>query len=300
MTRRAGLLVAAATLLSAQQPVAQPNLMPWPAQIEMGQGSLAIGPTIRIALSGYSEPRLQKAVRRMGELVPDGSPATLIIQCEHASAPVQQLGEDESYRLEVTPKQAHLSAANPLGVLRGLETFRQLVVSGEIPAVDIQDRPRFPWRGLHLDVARHWMPVEVVKRNLDGMAAVKLNVFHWHLSDDQGFRVESKRFPKLQQQGSDGNFYTQAEIRDIVAYARERGIRVVPEFDIPGHSLSWLVGYPELAAAAGPFEIGRHFGVFDPVLDPTRDETYTFLDGFIGEMAALFPDPFFHVGGDEV
>jgi hexosaminidase len=300
MTRSAGLLVAAATLLSAQQPVAQPNLMPWPAKIEMGQGSLAIGPTIRIALTGYWEPRLQSAARRLGEMVPDGSPATLIIQCDHASAPVQQLGEDESYHLEITPRQAHLTASNPLGVLRGLETFRQLVVSGEVPAADIQDGPRFPWRGLHLDVARHWMPIEVVKRNLDGMAAVKLNVFHWHLSDDQGFRVESKRFPKLQQLGSDGLYYTQEQVREVIGYARDRGIRVVPEFDIPGHTTSWLVGYPELASAPGPYQIERNWGVFDATMDPTRESTYQFLDAFIGEMAALFPDPFFHVGGDEV
>ena len=300
MTRRAGLVVAAATLLRAQQPVAQPNLMPWPAKIEMGQGSLAIGPAIHVAITGYSEPRLQNAVGRIGEMVSDGSSATLIIQCDHASAPVQQLGEDESYRLEITPRQAHLSAPNPLGVLRGLETFRQLVVSGEVPAVDIQDHPRFPWRGLHLDVARHWMPMDVVKRNLDGMAAVKLNVFHWHLSDDQGFRVESKRFPKLQQLGSDGLYYTQEQVREVIAYARDRGIRVVPEFDVPGHTTSWLVGYPELASAPGPYQIERNWGVFDATMDPTRESTYKFLDEFIGEMAALFPDPFLHVGGDEV
>jgi hexosaminidase len=300
MTRRAGLVVAAATLLRAQQPVAQPNLMPWPAKIEMGQGSLAIGPAIHVAITGYSEPRLQNAVGRIGEMVSDGSSATLIIQCDHASAPVQQLGEDESYRLEITPRQAHLSAPNPLGVLRGLETFRQLVVSGEVPAVDIQDHPRFPWRGLHLDVARHWMPMDVVKRNLDGMAAVKLNVFHWHLSDDQGFRVESKRFPKLQQLGSDGLYYTQEQVREVIAYARDRGIRVVPEFDVPGHTTSWLVGYPELASAPGPYQIERNWGVFDATMDPTRESTYQFLDEFIGEMAALFPDPFLHVGGDEV
>jgi hexosaminidase len=300
MTRRAGLVVAAATLLRAQQPVAQPNLMPWPAKIEMGQGSLAIGPAIHVAITGYSEPRLQNAVGRIGEMVSDGSSATLIIQCDHASAPVQQLGEDESYRLEITPRQAHLSAPNPLGVLRGLETFRQLLVSGEVPAVDIQDHPRFPWRGLHLDVARHWMPMDVVKRNLDGMAAVKLNVFHWHLSDDQGFRVESKRFPKLQQLGSDGLYYTQEQVREVIAYARDRGIRVVPEFDVPGHTTSWLVGYPELASAPGPYQIERNWGVFDATMDPTRESTYQFLDAFIGEMAALFPDPFLHVGGDEV
>ena len=144
------------------------------------------------------------------------------------------------------------------------------------------------------------MPVEVVERNLDAMAAVKLNVFHWHLSDDQGFRVESKRFPKLQQLGSDGHFYTQDEVRHVVEYARDRGIRVVPEFDMPGHTTSWFVGYPELASAPGPYPIERNWGIFQPTMDPSREETYAFLDQFIGEMAALFPDRYFHIGGDEV
>jgi hexosaminidase len=287
MTRYAVLLVSAATLLSAQ------NLMPWPANVEMGQGSLTFSQPIRIALTGYSEPRLQNAVRRLGELTSDRAAATLVIQCD------QQVGEDESYHLQITSQRALLSAPNPLGVLHGLETFRQLMVS-EVPVVDIQDHPRFPWRGLHLDVSRHWMPIEVVKRNLDGMAAVKLNVFHWHLSDDQGFRVESKRFPKLQQLGSDGLFYTQDQVHEVIAYAKDRGIRVVPEFDVPGHTTSWLVGYPELASAPGPYQIERNWGVFDPTMDPTRESTYEFLDAFIGEMAALFPDPFFHIGGDEV
>ena len=303
MTRCAGLLLAAATLLRAQF-APQLNLMPWPVKVEVGQGSLAIGPAVRIAFTGYSEPRLQNAVRRLGEITSDRAAATLVIQCDHASAPVQELGEDESYHLQITPQRALLSAPNPLGVLRGLETFRQLIVSTpqgqELPAVDIEDHPRFPWRGLHLDVSRHWMPIQVILRNLDGMAAVKLNVFHWHLSDDQGFRIESKRFPKLQQLGSDGLYYTQEQVREVIAYARDRGIRVVPEFDIPGHTTSWLVGYPELASAPGPYQIERNWGVFDPTMDPTRESTYEFLDAFIGEMAALFPDPFFHIGGDEV
>ncbi|MFI5208747.1 MAG: family 20 glycosylhydrolase, partial [Gemmatimonadales bacterium] len=135
---------------------------------------------------------------------------------------------------------------------------------------------------------------------LDGMAAVKLNVLHWHLSEDQGFRVESRRYPRLQQLGSDGLYYTQQQIRDIVAYARDRGIRVVPEFDMPGHSASWFVGYPQYAAAPGPYAIVREFGVFDPVFDPTREEVYRFIDGFVAEMAPLFPDAYWHVGGDEV
>jgi hexosaminidase len=234
---------------------------------------------------------------------PAGAASTLRIACAPCTAsPV--LGEDESYQLDVTPSGANLQASSVSGALHGLETFLQLVQPGpggfQAPAAHIADQPRFPWRGLMLDCSRHFLPLAVIERNLDAMAAVKLNVFHWHLSDDQGFRAESKLYPKLQQSGSDGNYYTQDQMREVVAYAAARGIRVVPEFDIPGHTLSWLVGYPELAAGAGPFEIGRHFGVFDPVLDPTREAIYTFLDGFIGEMAGLFPDPFFHVGGDEV
>ena len=164
----------------------------------------------------------------------------------------------------------------------------------------IEDRPRFPWRGLMLDVSRHWMPLAVVERNLDAMAAVKLNVFHWHLSDDQGFRVESKRFPKLQEIGPTAISIRRIRCAHIMEYARERGIRVVPEFDIPGHTQSGSAGYPELASTPGTYTIGRTWGIYYPVMDPTREETYQFLDGFIGEMAALFPDPYFHIGGDEV
>jgi len=151
-----------------------------------------------------------------------------------------------------------------------------------------------------IDSGRHFLPVEVIKRNLDGMAAVKMNVFHWHLSENQGFRIESKRFPKLQQMGSDGLYYTQEQVRDVIAYAHDRGIRVIPEFDMPGHSTAWFVGYPDLASAPGPYTIERKWGVFDPAMDPTRESTYKFLDVFIGEMAKLFPDQFFHIGGDEV
>jgi hexosaminidase len=152
---------------------------------------------------------------------------------------------------------------------------------------------------LLIDVGRHFEPMEVLKRNLDAMAAVKLNVLHWHLTEDQGFRVESKKFPKLHTMGSDGLYYTQDQIREIIAYARERGIRVMPEFDIPGHSTSWLVGHPEFGSAPGPYTIERRPGIFEPALDPTREEVYKFLETFLGEMAALFPDAYMHIGGDE-
>ncbi len=149
-------------------------------------------------------------------------------------------------------------------------------------------------------MARHWIPPEVLKRNLDGMAAVKLNVLHWHLTEDQGFRIESRRFPELHRLGSDGKYFTQEQVREIIEYARDRGIRVMPEFDMPGHTTSWFVSHPELASAPGPYEIERRWGIMDPAMDPTRDEVYEFIDSFIGEMAELFPDPYLHIGGDEV
>jgi hexosaminidase len=132
------------------------------------------------------------------------------------------------------------------------------------------------------------------------MALVKLNVLHLHLTEDQGFRIESKKFPRLHELGSDGNYFTHDQIREIIAYAQARGIRVMPEFDIPGHATSWVVGYPDLASAPGPYQIERRWGIFDPTLDPTNEKVYELLDGFLGEMAALFPDPYLHIGGDEV
>ena len=293
------------------------NLLPQPAQVSPREGRLAITDSFRISLSGYQEPRLRAAAQRLarrlarqtGIALPDRSEkapsqAALVIHCDHAGEPVQTVREDESYRLEVRTEQARLTAPTPVGVLRGMETFLQLVDLDTrgfgVAAVDVSDRPRFRWRGLLLDASRHWMPVPVIKRNLDAMAAVKLNVLHWHLSDDQGFRIESRRFPELQRLGSDGNYYTQADVREVIAYARERGIRVVPEFDMPGHTTSWFVSHPELASAAGPYVIERAWGVFDAAMDPTKAEVYAFLDGFIGEMAALFPDEYFHIGGDEV
>jgi hexosaminidase len=295
-------------LLAAMMAPAQ-NLMPWPARIAHRDGRLELG-TFRVALAGFRDTTLERAAARLVErlarrtgvpfpvgVAADASEATLVIECPQA-------GAAESYTLDVTPRQARIEAGAPAGALHGMETFLQLVEPGpggfSIPAVRIEDSPRFGWRGLLIDASRHWMPAEVIKRNLDGMAAVKLNVLHWHLSDDQGFRVESKRYPRLQEMGSDGNYYTQAEVREIVAYARDRGIRVVPEFDMPGHTSAWFPGYPELAAFPGPYRIERGWGVIDACMDPTREEVYTFLDGFIGEMSELFPGEYFHIGGDEV
>jgi hexosaminidase len=289
-------------------------LMPLPAQVKPGAGEFLINNGFGIAFEGYQEPRLERAKQRFLTVlsretgIPLWREAALnkpqfFIKTTGPSAPVQQVEEDESYHLQITASEVHLEAANPLGVLHGLQTFLQLVRITPrgfmVPAMTIDDQPRFPWRGLMLDVSRHFQPLDVVYRTLDGMEAVKLNVFHWHLSDDQGFRVESKKFPLLQEKGSDGLFYTQDEVRAVIGYARDRGIRVVPEFDMPGHTTAWFVGYPDVASGPGPYQIERKWGIFDPAMDPTRDSTYKFLDTFIGEMTSLFPDAYFHVGGDE-
>ena len=297
-------------------PATRHNLMPVPASVRFLPGRLAITGSFSVAAAGHPDPRLQagveRAVRRLeGRTVmelprgmaADASSATLVLRVGGPGHAVPSVKEDESYTLEVSDRQAVLAAPTTVGALRGLETFLQLLESDRggfyVPAASIQDRPRFPWRGLMIDVARHFQPMEVLKRNLDAMAAVKLNVLHWHLTEDQGFRIESKKFPKLHQMGSDGHYFTQEQAREIIAYARDRGIRVVPEFDMPGHATSWLVGHPELGSAPGPYTIERRPGIFEPTLDPTREEVYKFLDVFLGEMAALFPDEYMHIGGDE-
>ena len=301
-------------MTAAQQPA--PTLLPVPAKVQTGTGSLRVDAAFSVALTGYSEPRLERSVERflhqlalqtalpLSTKAASNAKATLVIHTDHGSKEVQELGEDESYALEVSTTGAKLTAATPLGTMHGLQTFLQLVnVSPDgfaAPAVTIQDQPRFPWRGMMIDSARHFTPLDVLKRNLDGIEAVKMNVFHWHLSENQGFRMESKKFPKLHEMGSDGLFYTQDEVRDLIAYARDRGIRVVPEFDMPGHATAWFVGHPELASGKGPYKIERRWGIFEPAMDPTSEKVYKLLDELIAEMAKVFPDHFFHIGGDEV
>ncbi|HYG08887.1 MAG TPA: beta-N-acetylhexosaminidase, partial [Pyrinomonadaceae bacterium] len=277
------------------------NLMPVPASVRFNSGRLAVSKSFNVAVRGQSDARLLSGINRLLRriegrtvmelprgLTTDAAAATLLVESGGAGKTVPSVEEDESYTLEVSDRQAVLKSPTTVGTLRGMETFLQLLDSDRegyfIPSVQIQDRPRFPWRGLLIDVARHYQPLEVLKRNLDAMAAVKLNVLHWHLTEDQGFRIESKKFPRLHTMGSDGQFYTQEEAREIIAYARERGIRVVPEFDMPGHATAWLVGHPELGSAPGPYTIERGAGIFEPALDPTREEVYQFLDTFLGEI----------------
>ena len=310
-------LALAAAANPAQTPAPDPGhaLMPVPARMVRQPGLLRLDSTFGVTGVAPGDGRLERAVaravtrleRRMGAALAKSEErrgSGLILEVGGPGEAVQSPDEDESYRLEVTPAGARLQAPTTVGALRGLETLLQLVESDSagwyVPAVRIEDAPRFPWRGLLIDVGRHFEPVEAIKRQLEAMAAVKLNVLHWHLSEDQGFRVESLRHPLLHQRGSDGLYYTQAEIRDVVGFARDRGIRVVPEFDMPGHASAWFVGYPELASGTGPYTIERRFGVFAPTFDPTRETTYQFLDAFIAEMVGLFPDRYWHIGGDEV
>ena len=306
----AGLLFALCALLLSRAQWAQATtalpVMPLPAKVVMGQGEFPIDGSFGIGLRGYSEARLERAQQRFLDVlsretgIPLWREARLnsphfVVQTAGPSAPVQRLGEDESYHLVITATDVQLTAVNPIGVLRGLQTFLQLVrvtpTGFSVPAVTIDDEPRFPWRGLLIDSGHRFVPVDVVKRNLDGMEAVKLNVFHWRFADNQGFHIASKVYPLLQLKGSGGVYYTQDEVREVITYARDRGIRVVPEFDMPCHAASWFAGYPLLAGGKDP----QH----SSAMDPTRDSTYRFLAKFIAEMAELFPDAYFHTGGDE-
>lgn len=231
------------------------------------------------------------------------APDSVDFYIRYAKVTNPKLYVDESYKLSIDSNKIILDAKTDIGALRGIETLLQLLDADStgyfFTGVEITDKPRFPWRGLMIDVCRHFMPLDVILRNIDAMAAVKLNVLHLHLSEDQGFRIECKTFPKLHQLGSDGFYFTQEDIKKIINYASERGIRVVPEFDIPGHATSWLVAYPEFASMSGPYKLQRDWGIFDPVFDPTNEKTYEFFDAFFAEMTKLFPDEYFHIGGDE-
>ena len=296
----------------------QMNLLPIPARIQIRTDGFRLTDSFSVRLQGPRPERMARAVNRMlvrlsnrtgltfnaFRASPPGSShkAALLMACKRPGK--LEIHEDESYILKICSRQIELSAETDIGVLRGIETLLQLLSVDNngyyFQGIEIQDLPRFTWRGLLIDCCRHFIPVEVIKRNLDGMCTVKMNVFHWHLTEDQGFRIECKTFPRLHELGSDGLFYTQKQVREVIEYASERGIRVVPEFDIPGHSTSWLVGYPELASVPGPYEIERKFGIFDPCFNPVLEETYRFFYRFFGEMAELFPDAYIHIGGDEV
>lgn len=331
-----GMVLLGFSSLGFSQGDARLSLMPLPRQVTMGSGEFAVGPGFKIEVQSdptdqsmreAAEQYGQSIARRAGSAVPvkftgagTAASAGVMRVVVHASA-AMRIGVDESYTLTVTKEGARLEAATGVGALRGFATLRQLVQQDGkrvfLPVVTISDTPRYPWRGLMIDVARHFIPMEVLKRNIDAMELVKLNVLHLHLSDNEGFRVESHLFPKLQGEGSNGEFYTQDQIRELIRYASMRGILIVPEFDMPSHAKSWFAGYPELSSSPGPFKpgpltpeglspkasINEVLAVMQtvkaPAFDPTLETTYTFLDKFIGEMAGLFPSPYIHIGADE-
>jgi len=310
------------TPLLAQPPKAETrNLLPVPTSVRWGTGRYTLDRTHSPARFTIETPQpdttLNRAVLRIvrrldrqltgptakaNSAKASGSKATapnLTIRYGKVGRP--EAFDEERYSLRVTPMGLALDAPTSLGVLHGLATLEQLLSQDKkgfyFPEVDIQDQPRFPWRGLLIDAARHFMPVSVIKRNLDAMAAVKLNVFHWHLADDQGFRVESRTFPRLHEVSE--QYYTQDQVREVLRYAASRGIRVVPEFDVPGHTIAWIAAYPQLASNDSIYGVYQSWRIANVALDPTKESTYELLDKLFGEMTALFPDPYFHIGGDE-
>lgn len=243
---------------------------------------------------------------------------------------------NEGYHLKVEKRQISIEANQPAGIFYGVQTLLQMLpkeirsqqvqhdVEWAIAGADITDKPQFPWRGLMLDVSRHWFTKEEVMRFIDELAEYKMNVFHWHLTDDQGWRIEIKSLPNLTAKGAwrakrvgqwwqrepqqpdeeatYGGYYTQEDIKDVLAYAKQRYVRVIPEIDVPGHSLATLVAYPELACMKAPkyVNVGNKFyGEDENTLCAGKEETFEFLDKVFTEVAALFPDEYIHVGGDE-
>lgn len=226
---------------------------------------------------------------------------------------------DEAYTLNVTSESVKIVASTNRGLFYGMQTLLQLLpaeiesptkvseINWNIPAVTIEDEPRFKWRGMHLDVCRHFYSVEFIKKQLDVLAMYKINKFHLHLTEDQGWRIEIKKYPKLTELGSKrvdegkehGGFYTQEQIKEIVVYAAERHIDVVPEIELPGHALAALTAYPEYSCTGGPFKVRNVWGVEPDIYCAGKEETFEFIEDIIDEVVALFPCEYFHIGGDE-
>ena len=312
----------------------QLDLMPWPQNINLNAGTFALSKNFKVNITGNPNSRifvgatnfLRRLDGRTGLFLQQGF-VTKINEVPTAELQINcvkngkiGLYEDESYQLEIQSNKIIINATTDLGALHALETLLQMLQNNStsyyFPTAMITDFPRFTWRGIMIDVARHFQPIDVIKRNLDAMAAVKMNVFHWHLVDDQGWRIELKKHPKLTEMASDGNYYTQEEIKNIVKYAADRGILVVPEIDVPGHGTAILTAYPEIGSKvmnldSNTFEsktkapkvitysLERNAGVFSPTLDPSNPKTYQLLSEIFDEVCPLFSGSYFHIGGDE-
>ena len=247
-----------------------------------------------------------------------GKKATIVLKWNNEN----NQGKDEAYQLTVSEKVIHITASSNKGIFYGIQTLIQLlpnekVVQLRIPCLTINDQPKYAWRGMHLDVARHFFPVAFVKKYIDYLAMYKMNTFHWHLTDDQGWRIEIKKYPKLTEVGAwrngsmighyndqtydnkrYGGFYTQEEIKEVVTYATQRHITVVPEIEMPGHAVAALSAYPKYSCTGGPFEVAMKWGVLDDVFCP-KEKTFEFLENILAEVINLFPSQYIHIGGDE-
>lgn len=293
-------------------------LIPLPAHLHQLDGELRL-----TELSGLFAPGVEPALLKRLQVLFPALPALTTAAVPALTVRETPVGEDgpEAYALRVGSDGLHLSGP-PAGLARGAATLAQVLEQHPhiLPALDIRDYPRFPHRGLMLDVSRHFMPLPEVKRLIDEMAALKLNVFHWHLTDDHGWRIEIQWYPKLTEVGAwrertrrghysddpaqfddtpHGGFYTQDEIRELVAYAAERHISVIPELDLPGHSQAALAAYPELSCSGKAVPVGDNWGINEAVYC-TRESTFAFLEGVLEEVMALFPSRTIHIGGDEV
>ncbi len=293
------------------------NLMPMPNEITLGKEKFEIDNSLKIVLKGdYSEKLVKYSndfIKRIG--IRTGiffNKKTVLFEADDLSKEIfisynnnaeSKLDIDESYKLNIQSDKIFIDTKTDIGAMRAIETLYQLLNNDSskyyFPKSVINDSPRFKWRGLMIDVSRHFMPVDVIKRNINGMALVKMNVLHLHLSDNQSVRVESKLFPQIQSKSSNKEYFTQEQLKEIIEYADSKGIRVIPEFDIPWHTTAWFTAFPELASKKDNYELETNWGVFDPVFNPAIEETYEFFDKFIGEMAKIFPDEYFHIGGDE-
>lgn len=330
MFRLAGELVLFALMTSckAEQKPADYRVIPLPQQIVTQQGKpFVLDEQVKIVYPAGNE-KMQKNAEFLSAYVREMTGRQLAVEPGEGSkqAITLQLGlaseNPEAYQLKVSEEGVNITAPTEAGVFYGIQTLRKSlpIVEGEVvvlPAVEINDYPRFAYRGAHFDVSRHFFPADSVKRFIDMLVLHNINRLHWHLTDDQGWRVEIKKYPGLTEVGSKrketvighnsgkydgkpyGGFYTQEEIKDVVAYAQERHITVIPEIDMPGHMLAALTAYPELGCTGGPYEVWTQWGIADDVLCAGNDKTLEFIDDVLTEIVELFPSEYIHVGGDE-
>ncbi len=299
------------------------SIIPKPVKLEIGRGEFKFNNQTKIWINEQSE-ELQKLGDLITSYINQSTglklfAAAKITHDNPRSLVLLQLKKDffskEAYTLDIKPHKITITAGSGAGIFYAVQSLLQLMPTNanknnfSVPCVLIEDTPRFQWRGMHLDVCRHFFPVEFIKKYIDVLAAYKMNTFHWHLTEDQGWRIEIKKYPALTEIGAwrkevdgknYGGFYTQDQVREIVQYAKDRYINIVPEIEMPGHSLAALASYPELSCTGGPFEVGNLWGVIEDVYCAGNDKTFDFLQEILTEVMAIFPSEIIHIGGDEV